>query len=124
MYCPKCGSQRPDEDDFCAKCGASLHGKQSSAAAAARPMKFEYKDHVVPIRVKMAASPPTHPKNCALVDPIVLRELQRVGEEGWQPDEPTSANRLLFDGRVKYKTGVFSTTIESITVRMKRLAPG
>src|SRR5947208_1625573 len=26
MFCPKCGSQRPDTDLFCAQCGQSLRG--------------------------------------------------------------------------------------------------
>lgn len=35
MFCPKCGTQLPDDAQFCAKCGAQVNGAPAGAPAAA-----------------------------------------------------------------------------------------
>lgn len=86
MFCPKCGSQRPDGDDFCAKCGASL--RDAASAQASRPMKWEYKD--VLVKCESKHSDDVIPNlNRALV-----QCLNDEGRDGWQPEGPTDATYL------------------------------
>ncbi len=37
MFCPKCGTENPDETKFCSKCGASLGAGAAPTGGAAQP---------------------------------------------------------------------------------------
>ena len=84
MFCPRCGTQLPDEASFCAQCGTQLNVAVAGAASTAAPVAYAQQPTVVQQPVAYAQQPavvqqpvayaqqPAAPKKRGKSLPIVL----------------------------------------------------
>ncbi len=114
MYCPSCGTELPDDANFCLKCGHGL--KEGTPKQQSRPMRWEYKDLSVPL----GDIPYDAPYD---MRPIITAALDEAGREGWTADGATEYSSLSREGRLTVKAAGFfsSAKYQYASIRVKRL---
>ncbi len=131
MFCPQCGSHRPDRANFCASCGRTLKQRATPAQMTGQH-QWEYSEVAIPVLIQSRDSADLERR----FDELILRHLQRLGQEGWQADEPTDAWSLHQDLRLvggvdsrifhwrKAKWSLSGSGEDGVvTIRLKRLVP-
>jgi hypothetical protein len=123
MFCVKCGTKLPDDANFCLKCGKSQNSTSDTSARLPIQAKWEYKELVIPLNFRERNNLIGNEADMLIKDtehynPIILEQLQREGENGWEPDGPTDIPSMLRVGRIKMK-GTFSRSYVSVTIRMR-----
>ncbi len=120
IYCSQCGKQHPDDANFCMGCGKPFKaGTQSSS------MRWEYKDLKVPLNIKESKGTSVIPR----INDIVLKAIQREGQDGWQAEGSTDYSSLWDRGAFEttsrenfMQTKVLDFTYVAVTIRLKRLS--
>ena len=109
MFCVKCGTELPDDANFCLKCGKVL--KATVQAEPERQIQWEEKEFselFSPV-VVYKQTPSVLDQNALIQqmrNPIQVttqKLLQRARAEGWEPTEPTDPGRLFLNGRIVTK---------------------
>ena len=110
MYCPTCGTSLPAAAKFCLNCGAPITATAGSSSHAQQQPHWEYKVFTEPLgsmsfRLKGffwqdSVPPVTKGDPKAVIDAAVMRLLQRIARDGWEPMEMTDANSLWKAGHV------------------------
>jgi hypothetical protein len=134
--CPHCGAQRPDEDHFCGRCGASLRaGAQADSLHPARPPRREHRDLTIPLDLvaddfefDYASSLAAMAERTRRFDLTVRERLAAVAAEGWEPAEPVDWTSLMNAGRIEVRQESASrfsrrrtrTHYEAVTIRLRR----
>jgi len=91
MFCPSCGKETPENSKFCLHCGAPTNSVEKSSIGPSGSIQWEYKDYIM--------DPPPDPEAIATPDmlstarvqwwsevrPLVMEQLQKWYEDGWQP---------------------------------------
>ena len=100
--------------------------------ARASDARFEYRDLVIPLDLRLAGSRCPTPRQLAAFhgyDGVVVHHLGVAAREGWYPDEGADWDSLTAAGRFVTGAGSGSggpvedtTTYTSVTIRLKRLA--
>jgi hypothetical protein len=122
MFCVNCGTQLPDDANFCLKCGkAQANGTHTNVN---NSIRWDYKDILIPLNLSYgggAWQPPA--KVCSEPDRIILQSLQKEVSQGWSAAEPTDLMTLRHARKtVEINTWLTSTTkIISVSIRLKRM---
>jgi zinc ribbon protein len=126
LYCSRCGKQHPDDAKFCMECGNPF---QSASVA------WEYKDVTIPLNVrahyiKQGSTPEVAGDPYSEIAMIILRQLHREWQEGWEPEGSTDFTVLQRLGRVdSFRKAHWSDgeteycDYRSVTIRFKRPSP-
>jgi hypothetical protein len=121
MFCSNCGTQLPDNANYCLKCGKpQVKGAQASISHVVR---WEYKDVDVPVDLRWGSgNPPTKVYDEA--NKAILQSLQKESSQGWAAEGSTDVRDLLRDNRTNphYKcTWLGAQSVDAITIRFKRM---
>ena len=136
IFCRFDGTEHPDDSSFCRRCGRQLQVVDQPTGAQPR-LQWEFKDIVVPLNLGRPgpfAGRDAGPNFRKTVESIILKALQQVGREGWQPESPTDLESLELTRRLKTRVedqwkdllahwlpvGA-STVYDSATIRVKRV---
>jgi hypothetical protein len=124
MFCINCGTQLPDNANFCLKCGTpQANGAQASAS---RPIRWEYKDLRVPVDLRWGNGN-IPDRIYSEADKAVLQSLQEQSKDGWECEGTSDIRRLLRLDKTEahYKSHWLTgfQSIDSIKIRLKRLVP-
>jgi len=79
MFCPQCGSERPDADHFCSTCGSPLR-VDVRPSQLRFPLRWEYQDVCIPLDIPWMYPPDAerYKQMVERIDQIVLTYLQRL----------------------------------------------
>ena len=119
MVCSNCGSERPDTDTFCGRCGSTLFDATGDSEEPGEA-GWEYKELVIPLNVTSRQI-----NDAQYTERIVLEHVRRAEEAGWYADTPTDWDQLVKGGHLKRtfhrsRLGGTYYAYESVTVRLKR----
>ena len=82
MYCKNCGSQLPDEANFCLKCGYQINGSQVAVKWETQVLEV---DHDCVVRVNGKRATPWSPFKFFFQEGVELNKyLQDAFLEGWE----------------------------------------
>jgi hypothetical protein len=118
MFCVKCGTELPDNSQFCSKCGKHVHSASNAPAPAFQQRHWEYNEFCERLAPytngKIFKSNSTYykdglPENTTEMNiPIgsaIRALLARVSAAGWEPTEPLEPERLWTARRIRFVKG-------------------
>src|SRR5688572_29438101 len=98
IECPDCSKDISDLAPSCPNCGRPTLSASSPRTTASAQHRWEFQDVIIPLGLR--GDKLSSEELRSRYDGTLLDRIRTLGQEGWQPDEPTDMEYAFRSGRL------------------------